>query len=383
VFRRWRLPITLTASSLAVLLLAGCSARNGDGQATAAVNENGAEPTAVANMPAPVEPPASEPQAAEPITGSLDEFRAQIFGTNWQNATEPQVAQELLDQELRAQGEFIAACMLEQGFTYIPMRGGRIIWPNPGAVPAGTRQWAELWGFGISTRAPETQPSGFIPELASGQLTNRELLAEMSDAEWEAWHQALYGIGLISVDRPNVSRWMPMGGFEEWADVPEQDLGCETRWQMHSREATTPTQFAALQTEMSHVAAAVQTDPRTLDLNARWASCMIDAGEGGWSNPQHPAEVLGSAYWEDAVPAEVLVTWDWVAEPYGPPQPDRSEFRAREIAIAVADWDCRDQIGYDAALSEIDFAHQQAFADQHRHELQAWVAYLEHQRGNL
>ena len=128
----------------------------------------------------------------------------------------------------------------------------------------------------------------------------------------------------------------------------------------------------------------VQLDPRTLTLDASWASCMIDAGEAGWGNPTQLQNGLRALFEEDQIPVEVFLAWDWAAAPEGPPEPSgRAELREREIALALADWDCRDQLYYDGVRRGIDLDLQQAFVAQHRHQLEAWVAYLEQLRTGI
>jgi hypothetical protein len=51
-------------------------------------------------------------------------------------------------------------------------------------------------------------------------------------------------------------------------------------------------------------------------------------------------------------------------------------FTDREIAMAIADYDCRQSVSYEQRHNEIDFALQQAFVTQHRDELDAWVEYI-------
>jgi len=364
-------------TALALALLGGCLANAANSESSTTAVENNAQ--AAENSPSDNMPPENENTAHR--DGPLDEFMVQIFGVSFQDAT-PQEAREMNERFMAEREEFVAACMREKGFIYSTFALARepvpIRVPPPDEARYGTREWAESWGFGISTRPPITSQRVVRQRQTSGAgvrvFAPPENSAEMSAAELEAWYLAMYGVTLASLP-PQVE--FTFDGFP-WADVPEQDLGCETRWGLH--QSLPPLPFQGLQDELNRLDGVLLADPRTLELDAAWASCMIDAGEGGWSNPRQPFEVLSPLFWQDEVPVEELVAWDWAAEPDGPPQPDRSEFRARELAVAVADWDCRDQIGYDAVIWDIDLDLQQAFVNQHRNELEAWVEYASQQR---
>ena len=168
---------------------------------------------------------------------------------------------------------------------------------------------------------------------------------------------------------------------ESLSAVPTAELGCDIRWSQVSRTRTTPEPFEAIRDEVNRFDGIVALDPRTLTLNASWASCMIDVGEPCWGNPTQLQNGLRALYEEDQIPVEVFLAWDWAAAPDGPPEPSgRAELREREIAAALADWDCRDQLDYDGVLRAIDLDLQQTFVAQHRPELETWVAYLEQQR---
>lgn len=361
---------SLAIASLAIVLLAGCS--RADNTSLAPDSDTGA-----ANAPNATGDLTTSPTPAPgKVDGPLDEFRIQIFGTSWDAESDPQAVQQIVELGEREMEEFIAACMAEQGFQYI-MRTDEmettILPPLPGQAQLGSREWAALFGFGISTNPPTADFSVRSMGI-TGVTTNRELRAEMSEAERAAWWQALYGVALVDgqllFPQPHL-----------WENVPESDIGCMTRWFIAQTEP--PIAFGALQDEIDRFESIVQADPRTLALDAEWASCMIDAGEPGWVSPLQVSAGLREMFAaQDQIPVEVLLAWDWAAAPDGPPEPvGRAAFQEREIAIAVADWDCRDQLDHDAAQRAIDLDLQQEFVDQHRNELEAWVQYVA--QGNM
>lgn len=98
---------------------------------------------------------------------------------------------ERVDHEER-QG-IVAACMAEQGFDYapVPYAGedlGEALVPADLGVAPGTREFAEQYGYGLST----VSRAATVPEQQT-QDPNQEMVAAMSPAEREAYLEALTG----------------------------------------------------------------------------------------------------------------------------------------------------------------------------------------------
>ncbi len=114
---------------------------------------------------------------------------------------------------------------------------------------------------------------------------------------------------------------------------------------------------------------------------------VADAGHGEFSDRDDMWLTL-SAEW-DAVNGhlteDLLAGWDWDANPAGPvvqqPTPEsRTAFTEREIAVAVAAYDCREALDFDARFDEIDLDLQQQFVDVHRAELEAFAEHMSRDR---
>ena len=54
-----------------------------------------------------------------------------------------------------------------------------------------------------------------------------------------------------------------------------------------------------------------------------------------------------------------------------------------ERSVAVADWDCRNELDYDARLRAIELEMQQEFVDRHWADLEAWAQHEESRRAGL
>ena len=317
--------------------------------------------------------------ANEWVPGPLDEFQMRIGGWDPNQQETASELQARAERESREQQEFIAACMSELGFNYTPVPMTVTVQvADPTAGPQqGTLEWAEQWGYGISTD-PWSEGAGGGTSWGwgpAGEDPNQAMVDAMSDAEREAWNEALWG------QPQEDGEWDPMqAGCQGQANA--------ARWETIS----TPNQFEALEAEMNQIWTQTENDPRMATLNAAWASCLTDAG--------HPGFTATGTIWEQLWPQwdqlqgwelnnEVFGNWDWETYPDGPSEdllhtPDPAavaEFREREISLAVADQTCRQQVNFEQVSRDISHDIQQQFVDQHRAELEAWATYMETQRG--
>lgn len=279
----------------AILFVAACSPAS-----TNAVTETGDAGPAETNGTA---------SATEWVPGPLEEFQMRIRGWNPIDQESQSELQSRFEQEAREREEFIAACMSEQGFNYTPVQMSVVVTTAGDSTgpQQGTIEWAELWGFGISTDPWSAGAGGGGTSIATGPAgddPNQALVEAMSDAERAAWEEALWGT-------PQEGEWDPM------------QAGCNGQAQAAQWETNaTPSQFEALETEMERVWEQTQTDPQMATLNAAWASCLTDAG--------HPGFTAVGTIWEQLWPQwdqlqgwelnnEVFGNWDWEENPDGPP----------------------------------------------------------------
>lgn len=310
------------------------------------------------------------------VPGPLDEFQSRIWGfalDPTQQETQ-QEAQARMDAESRRVEELTAACMAEYGFTYIPRddAGGSVFFGDELETQWGTREFAETYGFGIANDPWAALHSQPVDEPVEWFDPNQETVDAMSDAERDAWQEALWG------PPQEDGEWDPM------------QAGCSGRAQAEVFNfGTDDHEFSALQDEMNTMWERMQADPRITTVNADWAACMADAGHPGLTGSHE----LSSSLWDEwravqmwDVHEEIVENWDWDAEPMGPtdmPEADPAEIAAfgeREIALAVADFDCRRAVDFDAVQQDVNHDHQQRFVDQHRDELEAWAAHAEARR---
>lgn len=313
--------------------------------------------------PEPTPTPSGEP--ATPLETLLGDYLKEWSGED--------VARRLAEMEER-----IAACMAEEGFDYTPVDwSGLDVDLSAGLELAyGSLEFAEQFGYGITT-------DPFVTGADEVTDPNAEYVAQMSDAERDAYLTALYG--------------------EAWAEPDPEDgalegygwrrAGCTGRAQ-HEVVATgiEDEQFAALQEEMLRMAEEADGDPRLAQANTDWAACMLDAGYDGLAK-------VGDG--EAAIAAEVEAARAAVGAAAAGPLDDPgaaarealrrglnapstqaaldeaiAEITPREIAMAVADARCRASTGYDDVRRRVDTEHQLAFLAEHADEIQSWMAAL-------
>jgi len=393
----------LGALVLAATMLAACSATPGNDD-TSAVDPT---PTSAAtatptHAPESPTPPPESPPTAIPL-GPLDEYTFRIWRGS-QSPSRPAVAapqnlQEWRDnseQWRRQTEEYIAACMAEQGFVYIPELSGTVTASIVEGPMRGTREFAEHYGFGISA------DSGTVPgHVSMGWNATRWLNSEAqvgwSSAQLEAWMDALIGVELAEFDPDmSVAAWLETGGCSARATLA------------FSPEYQTMDEFAALSAEMDRFPDSLVVYPPMMALNAEWTACLARAGYPGWLH----REQLQWAMWDEwlivngwldtaarfAAHQELLQEWDWEAAPDGPPGwtagddgegewdivglGGRSGFIEREFDIALADMDCREALDFDARALAINHQLQQEFVDRNRDELEAWATAVETLRDN-
>jgi len=245
---RHRRPKTAALAIATGLLAAACIAPTGS---TDAVVATPATPVGTTATPAPAPAP--------PQQGALDEFTLRIWGAL--TSDDPQVRQAAEEHRLRAEEEYIAACMTAQGFTYYPRTMQVTVTVTEGPLP-GSREFAERFGFGISGLAGGVPGAGQlnVGSRLVGPDPNWEIRDAMSEAERAAWDEALRG---------------------DWAARPEDGVidwsqqGCWGQALMASfpnfAGGELNEQFSAISDELTRFQDAAELDPRMIAFHSEWA----------------------------------------------------------------------------------------------------------------
>jgi len=197
--------------------------------------------------------------------------------------------------EQRAREELIAACMAEQGFDYIAWvpesTSGSAF--NSDIEPY-SQQWAEEFGFGITTSAFGQSRVG--PDLvgfddrsiveAGADNPNHEIVASLSESAAEAYFEALFGPrdGPVSSDGSVTDdRLAPPGGCVGTA-LRDPTANVATRLRTE------------LQSEIVELQLRVAADARILEFEANLARCVQ---EQGYEFVSYRQILSGQSPWQD------------------------------------------------------------------------------------
>ena len=133
---------------------------------------------------------------------------------------------------------------------------------------------------------------------------------------------------------------------------------------------------AAMWDSMSQLWESTQSDERLVQVNADWAACMGEAGHPGFTLQQDAMQDVSTRWselngWPE--PGEEMETaTELTAEPTRPPAEAVSKFQAEEIALAVADFDCQEKVGYQKLFETVRIEAESQFVQDHRAELERY-----------
>jgi len=348
--------------------------------ATSLTTFTGCSSESLATVPAPtaVEREDADPSIAAGKPLPLDSFTVRIWGIP---SDESQSEQQIrLESEHRWRENFVANCMAQLGFTYIPNTNSTLepaFWDGP---QFRSIEYAEQWGFGLSNGVILQSNSSGAGTIDSPE--NIALTEAMSPAERDAWFSALQG------------NWVEIN--VHGLDL-EPNPGCRGEADDILRGSASDDFTLISDLVSGFQTQVVQNSAEFLRLNSDWANCMATAGYPEFNSPGALIQTLITE-WETIRSANnVTTTWDWNSFPQGPPglllsddgatpttaQPSDdpvSTFAAREIELAIADANCLTQIAWTTRLREITFQLQTEFVANHQDELEAWADSAESRR---
>ncbi|WP_263120221.1 hypothetical protein [Cellulomonas sp. RIT-PI-Y] len=229
------------------------------------------------------------------------------------------------DEQARIDREaerLIAICLKEQGFDY-----DRPYVADDPVLDADTDpvEWAAQYGYGVSTLDLITPSTSSTPR---------------STAEQAAYDAALYGVG---TETDAAYDWEQEGclgaAYHEATDGADEVMRDE--------------RFAALFEAVDTAQIEVDASPAVLALRSAWSDCMAGAGY-----PELASPVAARQSVQEQLTAEA----------------DLAELRAHEVALAIADLDCRESTSYDRRYCQELWSAQATVADEFAEEIDALTA---------
>ncbi len=258
--------------------------------------------------------------------------------------------------------EFVAECMSEEGFEYIPVdqsQTGSIISSGDEWDPE-SREWVEEYGYGaINFPGRDDQPDPGTEFVDP----NQEYVASLSESEMAVYYETLYG------PQPTEEELNEDGSYE----YDPENAGCYGRAQLEvaGGDPYSSEEFKPIVEAINEFYMGLATAPALSELNAAWSSCMAAAGYPGFATQ---SDAQNSIY------DELNAYYEGMGE-YIEDDPALDEIQEREIALALADLDCRESTDYRQESLRVQFELEEEFVQEHKAELEAFKAALQEQAG--
>lgn len=259
---------------------------------------------------------ASPPPAAEqpsPLDPHLDLLYARV-------------SDEQFEADFLRAEEAVASCMADEGFDYNPRSASYLEADRLLQQPQlSSRDWVAENGYGFN--APKDEEHAALDAADP----NVAIVAAMSTAELEAYYSAYWGD-------------VNSGGTDEGClgttvtDIAPP-LSLSDRWQ------------PLVESLQQMYGQLLPADPVWQQINRDWSDCMAVAGHSDFDTPQDAQSSVESP--------------DGVAN---------AAALEREIDVALADIDCRSEVGYDARMRQVTVAAETVFFEQNRAQLDALLA---------
>ena len=240
----------------------------------------------------------------------------------------------------------VVECMLANGFEYVAIDFASQFQPGAGQEDPDTRAYAEANGYGISIRPDLNTPS---PEEIVDP--NDEIRAALSASELEAYQEALFGEAPV----------------EEQPIDPANQTGCVAEsyrnvFAAQNELGNVEQFFGDFAAELSDLESRFRADPRFIELEAQWATCMNEQGFSVSTRDEVFVEL-------DRRMVEVGARFGPGEEPDAATQQAMDDVADWERRAAVADWDCTEPVR--EGMETLRFGYEALFLDENRDRLPA------------
>ncbi|GIG39142.1 hypothetical protein [Cellulomonas phragmiteti] len=287
-------------------------------------------------------------------TGPLSAFFEKVGGS---------YEDEDYERQQREIEEIIAACMAEQGFEYTPAEPtGRGAVSSDDIPEWDSKEYAEQYGYGATT-SEELYGSG--DEWVD---PNADYIASMSESEVAAFYEALYGA------EPEIDETDPDAEYEyNW-----EEGGCSgkaTHEVYEQGQIWDDPAFAEMSEEMGREYDNLADEPALRESSTKWTACMADAGYDFASPDEAQQSIYDelNALYEAAAPADPEAEMDPDAS-FEPDPAAMAELKTKELAVANADFACKESSGYLKAQKTAVLALEKRLWDKYGEQLEAIAA---------
>jgi len=295
----------------------------------------------------------SETESSDERLTPLGDFFAAVYGD-----TDDDEWMKRAEEDNREREIIVAGCMAEQGFEYEPVvdmgfSSSEIEWEPD------DREWVAQWGYGM-VRSPGSDQAPSPEEIVEDP--NQDYVMSLSESEMTAYYEALYG------PQPTEEELNEDGSYEyNW-----ETAGCQGLAQ-HEIDKENPLSSDEHKPIMDAVNAfytGLEEAKVYSAIDADWAACMADAGHPGFTS-QFDAQ--------ESISQDLNAYWESVTEPVED-DPALDELADSEIALALADLECREDVDFADRRHEISVALEEEFIADNKAALDALAAAAEQGR---
>lgn len=271
----------------------------------------------------------------------------------------PEEQEQRWQEQRVATEEFVAECMSDEGFEYIPVT-------DTGAISVGgdqewdpeSRDWVSQYGYGFVNWPGRDEPT---PPEDVMEDPNQDYVNALSPSEQEAYWATLHG------PAPTEEELNDDGSYEyDWTTA-----GCygAAQHEVMGEDPYNDDEFQPLMDAMNTFYTDMQNAPEMAELDAEWASCMADGG--------HP-DFTKQTDAQDSIMNRMNEIWE---DPEATDQEELLEAIGEdEIALALVDLECRDKVDYRQQQLVLQFELEERFIEDHKAELEAFKAAAEQAR---
>lgn len=260
--------------------------------------------------------------------------------------------------------EIVAACMSEQGFEYTPAEPMDMSTDNDDIPEWDSKEYAMQYGYGATT-GEELYGTG--EEYVD---PNADYVASMSESEQTAFYAALYG------EQPEIDPEADPEAEVE-AEYNWEEAGCQGKASHEVYEQGQIWDDPALKDMMDEMNTAYENladDPQLAKASTAWATCITEAGYD-FATPDEAQQSIFDEYnglYEALAPDEGAEV-----DPEASFEPDPAavaELKKKELALAAADYTCKESSGYIKAQKAANLAMEKELWDKYGEQLEAAAA---------
>ncbi|WP_432533925.1 hypothetical protein [Kineococcus arenarius] len=291
----------------------------------------------------------SPAEAESERTGPLATYFESFYGGDLSEAEQ----QAKFEEQNKRTEELVAQCMSEQGFEYEPNTGNSSVsFASDSEWDPDSRDWVSQYGYGM-VESPGMEEAEQEP-VEENADPNADYVASLTESEQIAYSEALSG------PTPSEEEMAAMeDGSYEW-DWTKGGCYGEAQHETMGEDPLQSEEFEGLQEELTAFYEGQPSWPGMAEVDAAWSECMSQAGHSGFA---------AQADAQNSIIEELNGVWETMDPEGEVDQAALDAIGAKEVEVALADLDCREQTDYRSKVEDITFEQEQQFVDDHKAEL--------------